>query len=99
MLLGARQSDQIHRIHAQNDKHMQSNSRRMGDRVWQELATPALRDFLANGVAFRGKVKGAQLFAPTNQDDGGTLTLGRSRQHTEPRLENLLKSIASWANI
>jgi hypothetical protein len=26
------------------------------DRVWQELATPALRGFLANGVAFRGKV-------------------------------------------
>jgi hypothetical protein len=27
------------------------------DRVWQELVTPALRGFLVNGVAFRGKVR------------------------------------------
>ena len=27
------------------------------DRVWQELVTPALRGFLINGVAFRGRVR------------------------------------------
>ena len=49
------------------------------DRVWLELATPALR-------GLRGKVKDTQLFAPTVQGDGSTLPLGRSRQHTEPKV-------------
>lgn len=75
-------------------------NRILEDRGWQELATPALRGFLAtNGVVFRGKVKNAQLFVLTNQMMEAHCPSGGHGNTPKKRLENLLKLIALQANI